>query len=142
MLLKLDVFIDGELTQPDATKNRRQAGAQFCRRAKDDEDEKDEPGETDVKFQLPAFEVGKQVDLHAYLDKANDAFPLDDQAWLAIGSTRKANILLVGKDNAILDAFLNQEAARKIAAVSRMSPADLKGDGLSQEGPQRRIRSR
>ena len=58
----------------------------------------------------------------------NDEFPLDDQAWLAIGAMRKAKVLIVGKANPILDAFFDQEATQKIAAVTHMKPDDLKGE--------------
>ncbi|HZZ77833.1 MAG TPA: BatA and WFA domain-containing protein [Gemmataceae bacterium] len=125
-LLKLDVHIDGELTNPLqqklAIKPRKYTPAEG------EDEEKDEPGETDVRFQLPTLEPGRQVFLHAYLSKADDEFPLDDEAWLAIGTMRKAKVLIVGKSNPILDAFFDQEATRKIAAVTQMKPDDLKGE--------------
>ncbi len=126
VLLKLDVYIDDELTNP--MQKKLEVRARKYTPAEGDDDEKDEPGEADARFQLPAFEAGKHIVLHASLDKADDEFPLDDQAWLAIGSTRKAKILIVGKTNTILDAFFDQEATKKIAAVQRMAPADLKGE--------------
>jgi hypothetical protein len=124
VLLKLDVFIDGELTNP--MQQKLEVRARKYTAAQGEDDEKDEPGEADARFQLPAFEAGRHVELHAYLDKADDEFPLDDQAWLAIGSTRKAKVLIVGKANTILDAFFNQEATKKVAAVQRLD--DAKGD--------------
>lgn len=126
VLLKLDVFVDGELIQP--MQQKLAVKARKFTPAEGEEDERDEPGETDARFQLPSFEAGRHVELHAYLDKTNDEFPLDDQAWLAIGSTRKAKILIVGKGNTILDAFFNQEATRKVAVVTRIAAADLKGE--------------
>ena len=124
--LKLDVYVDGVLTHPLA--QALEIKARKYEQAKDDDEEKDEPGEADARFLLPAMDPGHHVVLHASLDKADDAFPLDDQAWLVIGTTRKAKILIVGPRNSILDAFFDQPATKKFATAERLKADDLKTD--------------
>jgi len=124
--VKLDVYVDGTLTHPmqqEVKVKERKYSA-----AKDEEEEKDEPGERDVRFLLPSLDARRNIILHASLEKTNDEFPLDDQAWMAIGTTRKAKVLIVGTPNAVLDAFFEQEATQKIASIERMPPAELKTD--------------
>jgi hypothetical protein len=101
--------------------------------AEGDEEEKDDPGEADARFQLPLMEPGRQIVLHASLDKVNDEFPLDDQAWLVVGTTRKAKILIVGTPNRVFDAFFDQEGTKKFATSERMKPEDLKTDSYRKK---------
>jgi hypothetical protein len=54
--------------------------------------------------------------------------PLDDQAWLVVGTVRKAKVLQVGPANPVLTAFFDQEATRKVASVERISAEDLGTD--------------
>lgn len=90
--------------------------------------EKDEPGELPASFKLPPLDLRTSTVLHAYLDGHKDDFPLDNEAWLVVGVVRKAQVLVVGPDNPVLDAFFNQEATRKIAKVERLAPAELDKD--------------
>ena len=131
VMLRLDVFVDGELTHP--LQKTVEIKARVYEAAKGDDDEKDEPGEADVRFNLPPLEPGRNIVLHAAIDKANDEFPLDDEAWLAVGATRKAKILIVGKPNQVLDAFFEQEPTRKIAVMERIGPDDLKTEAYRKK---------
>lgn len=121
--LNLDVYVDGILTHPlqeIVTIAERKYVA-----AVGDGPETDEPGEADKKFTLPPIEARRNIFLHAYLDKPNDAFPLDDQAWLVVGTTRRAKVLIVGRVNPILNAFFDQEETKKLARTERLVPEDL-----------------
>ncbi|MCI0458912.1 MAG: VWA domain-containing protein, partial [Gemmataceae bacterium] len=86
---------------------------------------KDNPAEQAVSFLLPPLDLRSSTVIHAYLEGIPDDFPLDDEARLVVGAVRKANLLLVGPDNPVLDAFFNQEAARQLAKVKRLAPAEL-----------------
>ncbi|MSU78645.1 MAG: VWA domain-containing protein [Gemmataceae bacterium] len=127
--LKLDVYIDGRLAYP-LQRTVRLTARKFTE-GTDTSDEIDEPGEmraNDGRFVLPPIDPRQNVTLHAYLEKVGDAFPLDDQAWLALGTTRKAKILIVGRPNPVLDAFFDQEGTRKIADAERIAASDLTTD--------------
>src|ERR1019366_1133292 len=84
-------------------------------------------------FVLPVLEARRNIMLHAYLDKPNDEFALDDQAWLVLGTTRKAKVLIVGNRNAFLDSFFNEDATKKIAIAERMTPDDLKTESYRKK---------
>src|SRR5439155_9228585 len=70
--------------------------------------------------------------LHAYLKDHKDDFALDDQAWLVVGLTRKAKVLIVGPPNMFLDRFFKQEAVERVATVKRMPADELAGDAYRQ----------
>jgi hypothetical protein len=124
--LKLDVFVDDAVVRADeqvvALRER------VVTRTKEDEEEKDDPGETFVTFDLPPLDTRRNIVLHAYLDGVRDDFPVDDQAWLAVGAARKAKVLLVGPGNPILDAFFEQEATQRLASVQRLPVTALETD--------------
>jgi hypothetical protein len=123
--LRLDVLAAGQLVHPEQ-KDVVVKGRFVGKKAEDPEGGvKDEPGETAVTFRLPPLDTRADTVLHAYLDGLHDDFPLDDEAWLAVGTVRKSRVLLVGPPNPILDAFFNQEATRRVAALDRLGPADL-----------------
>ncbi|MBI2807118.1 MAG: VWA domain-containing protein [Planctomycetes bacterium] len=130
--LKLDVRdADGKLIVPlqqDIPIAKRTHVAETA-----DADEKDEPGEASARFQLPAHDPGKTLVLHAYLDKAGDDFPLDDHAWLVVGTTRKAKVLIVGDANRVLDACFDQEATRRYAIFEHLSPKELTSEGYRKK---------
>jgi hypothetical protein len=124
--VKLDVLVDGVLTHP--LEQDIEVRKRTLTPATDEAEEKDEPGERDARFKLPPLDARRNIVLHAQLVKPGDDFPLDDQAWLAIGTTRKAKVLLVGNANPVLDAFFDQDATQKIANIERLKPADLGTD--------------
>src|SRR5439155_3561747 len=68
--VKLDVYVDDKLThfleQPLKIVKRNYTPAS------EDKDEIDEPGEASWHFELPPLEPGRNVELHAYLDKPAD----------------------------------------------------------------------
>jgi von Willebrand factor type A domain/Aerotolerance regulator N-terminal len=89
----------------------------------------DTPGEAVVSFELPDMEEGVAVLLHARLVGLRDAFPLDDEAWVVLGVVRKARVLIVSPDtNDILRYFFDQEATRKVANVTYLTPGELEDD--------------
>lgn len=129
--LKLDVYVDGTLTHPMHRTIELKPRSYVAGNEEKGIEEKDEPGENERKqgeFQLPPLDPRRNITLYASLEKANDDFALDDQAWLAIGTTRKAKVLIVGRYNRALDAFFDKDVLAKVATVEWMSPADLKTD--------------
>lgn len=67
--------------------------------------------------------------VHAKLVDVKDQFPLDDEAWLALGVIRKARVLIVGKANEVLDRFFdNNQAVKDVAIVTKMTPEVLAGE--------------
>ncbi|MBI1830858.1 MAG: VWA domain-containing protein, partial [Planctomycetes bacterium] len=130
--VKLDVFVEGEkrhsLEQSKTIPARKYAPGKG-----DDEDESDEPGEAEVRFDLPAVELRSNVVMYAYLVNHQDDFPLDDHAWLAVGTTRKAKVLIVTKGNPHLDAMFKQEGTQKLAAAEWMTPDELKTEGYRKK---------
>jgi len=66
------------------------------------------------------------VVVHARLKDNKDKFPLDDEAWLAVGVIRKARVLIVGPDNKPLSAFFDHPATQKVASVTYLDPVNLK----------------
>src|SRR5262249_35067041 len=66
---------------------------------------KDEPGDAQAVFDLPALDLRSNTVLKAYLKDVGDDFDRDDVAWLVVGMVRKAKVLIVSPDNPVLDAF-------------------------------------
>jgi hypothetical protein len=85
----------------------------------------DVPGEAAATFELGEVDDSSSVVVHARLRDVQDSFPLDDQAWLVVGTIRKARVLIVTEGNEVLRDFFDQEATTKVAAVSYLKPADL-----------------
>jgi hypothetical protein len=126
--LKLDVLQNGKLVQPEQ-KLLQLPARKFTKRDPEAEiEEKDVPGQATMPIILPPLDLRENVVLHAYLENTGDHLPLDDQAWLAVSSVRKAKVLIVGPGNAVLDAFFETQATQRIATVDRLGPADLKTD--------------
>jgi hypothetical protein len=131
--LRLDVLVDGKLTHPE----QRDLELPPRQLKKNEEDRAepivDMPGEATIKFVLPPIDLRASTVLHVYLHNVNDRFALDDEAWLVMGTVRKARILVVGAENSVLNAFFNQDATLKVAAVERLAVADLAGDAYRQK---------
>src|SRR5262249_35414566 len=70
----------------------------------------DQPGEAGIPFELTDFDERAELVVRGRLLDNKDNFPLDDEAWLVVGVVRRAKVLIVGRPNAILDAFFNEEA--------------------------------
>lgn len=126
--LRLDVYQDGKLVHPEQALLQLPARKVIKRDVENEVEEKDAPGEKSATFVLPAFDLRENLVLHGYLERTGDNLPLDDQAWIAIGSVRKAKVLIIGPHNPILDAFFDQEATERIAAVERLAASDLDTD--------------
>jgi len=131
--LRLDVLVDGKLVHPE--QRELELPARTLQKNEEDKAEPviDLPGEATLKFVLPPLDPRADNVLHAYLHDFSDRFALDDQAWLVVGTVRKARILVVGPDNSVLDAFFNQEATRKLAVVDRLPAGDLTTDAYRQK---------
>jgi hypothetical protein len=72
-----------------------------------------------VQFFIPELAEGADVTLHARIEGANDALPVDDEAWLVLGIVRKAKVLIIGPDNnKILRAFFESTAHKSLADVT------------------------
>src|SRR5262249_55450547 len=115
--LKIDVMVNGEVVHPE--QRTLHIPKRVVKREKDDNDvltsEDDQWGRVTEKFVLPPLDMRGNIVLRAWLDNHHDDFALDDQAWLVVGSVRKAKVLYVGPGNPILSAFFEQEAATRIA---------------------------
>ena len=129
--VKLEVLVEGE--RRHVLEKVREIPARVYIAGTAEKAEKDEAGEESADFVLPLIEARRNIMLHAYLDKPGDEFPLDDEAWLVLGTTRKARVLLVGTRNPFLDAFFDEEATKKIAVAERMTPEDLKTEAYRQK---------
>jgi hypothetical protein len=126
--LRLDVLQDGKLVHPEQKLLQLPPRTIIPKDEENGVEEKDVPGERTAAFILPPFDLRENLVLRAYLESAADDLPLDDEAWLAVSSVRKAKVMIVGPDNGILDAFFDQEATQRIATVEKLEPADLKTD--------------
>jgi hypothetical protein len=84
------------------------------------------PGEAVVTFTLRDLDETKDNVLHLKLADHRDDLAADDQAWLVIGTPRKAQVLIVGPDNPILDAFFFDQSTKAVADVTRLSPKALR----------------
>lgn len=90
-----------------------------------------------VQFYLPELAEGADLTLHARLEGANDALPLDDEAWLVLGIARRAKVLiLTPDDNKLLRAFFESAAHKALADVTWDTPAALT-DAARYQGPAR-----
>lgn len=79
-----------------------------------------------VQFFLPQLEESVEMTLRARLDGANDALPLDDDAWLVLGVIRRARVLLISPDNnRILRAFFESPAHKALVDLTWETPAAL-----------------
>ncbi len=135
--LHLDVYSGNKLIHP-AQMTLRLAPRVIRKADPDtDEDDKDIPGdvlnsETGKSdppiFELPPMDLRSNIVLHAYLADSKDDFPLDDNAWLVLGTLRKAKVLIIGPENAVLDAYFNQEATQKVASVEHLSAKNIGGE--------------
>jgi hypothetical protein len=129
--LRLDAIAGGQIVHPD--QKVLEVPARKVTEAKaDDQEAQDEPGEASVSFVLPPLDLRRTTVLHAYLEKTNDLLPLDDEAWLVVGTVRKAKVLIVGPPNPVLNAFFDQEATRKVTAVEHLSVKDLAGEAYQK----------
>jgi hypothetical protein len=65
------------------------------------------------------------VTVHGKILDANDSFPLDDEAWLALDVPRRGRVLIIGPPNEVLQKFYDTPEVKKIAQVTHLEPADL-----------------
>jgi hypothetical protein len=89
---------------------------------------RDTPGEAAATFQLTDLDDRANLVLHARLQDNKDQFPLDDEAWLALGIVRKARVLIIGPPNDVLSAFFDEKSTRDVAQVTYLNRDDLKKD--------------
>jgi len=129
--LRLDAMAGGKIIHPDQ-RFLQLPGRKITKAEGDDQEGQDEPGEAAVSFVLPPLDLRRSTVLHAYLEKPNDLLPLDDEAWLVVGTVRKAKVLIVGPPNPVLNAFFDQDATRKVAAIERLSGNDLAGEAYQK----------
>lgn len=140
--VRMQVYINGmntgtvleRIAQPQGLEGPENAEAQVPARAilklpptdgKGDPEVIDRPGEGLAAFELENVDDRASVLLEVTLPDVQDDFPLDDRGWLVVGVVRKARVLQVGGHNPILDAFFNQEATKKVAQVTYITPEDL-----------------
>jgi hypothetical protein len=88
----------------------------------------DVPGESSAEFQIPDVDERADTVIHARLVDLGDQFPLDDEAWLVIGSARKAKVLIVGPHDDVLQKFFDAPEVRVVAEVTYLGPEDLARD--------------
>jgi hypothetical protein len=136
--LRLDAAIGGRIIHPDQ-KTLELPARKITKAEGEDQEARDEPGEASVSFVLPPLDLRRTTVLHAYLEKTNDLLPLDDEAWLVVGTVRKAKVLLVGPPNPVLNAFFDQDATGKVAAVERLPVKDLVGEAYQKSARSGRV---
>jgi hypothetical protein len=130
--LRLDVVAGGKIIFPEQ-KLLQIPERKLSKGEGEDAEAIDEPGEKTATFILPPLDLRTNIVLHAYLENANDAFPLDDEAWLVVGTVRKAKVLIVGRSNPVLEAFFDQEATKRVAKVEHIPAGDLTKDAYRQQ---------
>ncbi len=91
----------------------------------------DLPGEAVASFDLE-LDPTIPATLHARLRHGSDAFPIDDEAWLAINPIRQARVLIVTPGNPVLSYFFDNEATRKVARVEYLKPEDLRTEAYAR----------
>jgi hypothetical protein len=135
--LHLDVYARGKMIHPAQMTLRLSARSLKKADPESDEEDRDIPGEVvhpqtgkadPPVFELPPMDLRDNIVLHAYLPDVQDALPLDDGAWLVLGSVRKARVLIIGPVNPVLDAFFDQEATQRLAVVERMGDKSISSD--------------
>lgn len=94
----------------------------------DGENKTDRPGERSVTFNVSDLDDQREAVIHARIAGHQDIFPIDDEAWLAVGVIRKARVLIVGPPNPILRAFFDDDSARAIADVTWLSALDFENE--------------
>src|SRR5262249_60000217 len=134
--LPLDGLVDGLLAhveQKVVDIGERRA----VKKAEGRSDEADEPGEEIINLVLPPLDLRAATVLRAYLANHRDAFPLDDQAWLVVGTPRRAKVLIVSPGNFLLSAMFEQEGTPRLAEPPFLRPADLDKEAYWQLAPRR-----
>lgn len=92
----------------------------------------------DLVFTLPDLPENTDIVLRLKLENANDAFVLDDEAWVVLGVIRKARVLVIGPENRPLRYFLDSESTKKICIVAYLSASVLNSpDPKEYRGPAR-----
>ncbi len=81
--------------------------------------------EGEIIVEIPTLDGRQGIVLQANLKHIKDDFASDNEAWVAFGRMRKANILIVGPENPVFTAFFKQEAVKKVANVNYLSASDL-----------------
>ncbi len=81
----------------------------------------------DLTFTIPDVQENADVVLRLTLDGAKDAFPLDDQAWVALGVSRRARVLVVGPDNRPTRFALDSPSVKRLAEVAYLPASALSG---------------
>jgi len=125
--IDLEVVVDGNLrgipSKPLTIPARKVATDDHP--GKEDAVVHDSPGEAAVTFELNDLDERSGLVLHAKLVDVHDRLALDDEAWLTVGSIRKARVLIVGPPNEVLDAFFDNEGTREVATTKQLGPDDL-----------------
>lgn len=79
----------------------------------------------EAPFTLTDVPENSYVIFRVRLEKTADALAVDDEAWLVPGVARKARVLVIGRDNAVLRKFLDAPSTKAIADVTRYGPEAL-----------------
>ncbi len=147
--VELEVYVNGELFKlyrPQRL-DGKEGGEEGARaipgrklipleEGKDDGPKKELLARGTFTFLVSDVDERANIIMHARLKDNKDRFPLDDEAWLAVGVIRKARVLIVGPDNKLLSAFFDHPATQKVASVTYLDPAALK-DGQKYVQPAR-----
>ncbi len=79
-----------------------------------------------IQFFIPNLPPDTEGILHARIEQAKDAFPIDDEYWMALGVSRKAKVLIITPDNnKLLRAFFESETHKSFTDVTWETPAAL-----------------
>jgi hypothetical protein len=139
--VELEVYVNGELQPSKIYRPQRLDGKEGfdegprtiparklvpVEEGKEDGPKRDVPGRGTFTFLVSDVDERANVVMHARLKDNKDKFPLDDEAWLAVGVIRKARVLIVGTENKLLSAFFDHPATQKVASVTYLDPAALK----------------
>jgi hypothetical protein len=130
--IELEVFANGELKEicaPQADGGNGRIDGRKLVPVDDgnpDGPKRDQVSHAAFMFVVNDVDDRSDVVMHAKLKDHKDNFPLDDEAWLVVGTIRKARVLVVGPGNKLLSAFFDHPATQKVATVTYLDPAVLK----------------
>jgi hypothetical protein len=136
------VMMKWQLANDPDVHEREQTIALHARTVPEKEEDKevvDVRHEENVSFELPNMPLSGVVLVKVWLADHHDKFPLDDQAWMVIGLSRKVRIAVVseGNDpdgdtidkqlagNKLLRGFFDQPGVAMKAEVHGLRPSDL-----------------
>jgi hypothetical protein len=132
---RLEVYVNGALKnvyERQVNLPARKVAAPESPSSKDDSGPNDQVGEASITFDLTDLDDRADVVLHLKLLDLKDKFPLDDEAWLVVGVSRKARVMIAGPVDDVLQRFFDAPEVREVAQVTYLGPEELDKESYRQ----------